>query len=79
MTKKYKLAPPEQAIYKKDGTYRNPKDYEKSGEDVELVMKNEKTGHQITTKFGGELSKGLIKQLSTDAMRQFIHNNKTEK
>ena len=42
-------------------------------------MKNEKTGHQITTKFGGELSKGLIKQLSTDAMRQFIHNNKTEK
>ena len=29
MTKKYKLAPPEQDIYKKDGTYRNPKDYEK--------------------------------------------------
>ena len=79
MTKKYKLAPPEQDIYKKDGTYRNPGDYEKSGEDVELVMKNEKTGHQITTKFDGGLSRGLIKQLGLDAMRQFTHNNKTEK
>ena len=79
MTKKYKLAPPEQDIYKKDGTYRNPGDYEKSGEDVELVMKNEKTGHQITTKFDGGLRRGLIKQLSLDAMRHFTHNNKTEK
>ena len=76
---KYKLAPLEADIYKKDGTYRNPEDYKKSGEDVELVMKNEKTGHQITTKFDGELSRGLIKQLSLDAMRQFTHNNKTEK
>ena len=76
MTKKYKLAPPEQDIYKKDGTYRNPKDYEKSGEDVELVMKNEKTGHQITTQFGKGMPRGLVKQLSLDATRHFINNNK---
>ena len=71
-----KLHPLDENIYNKKGEYRNFDDYKLTDEPVSLVMKNKKTGHQITTRFGKGMPRGLVKQLSLDATRHFINNNK---